>query len=402
MSNTKNSTATIKVASAIVFLVFVFCYIYCFQTDLLAFAQHVWSGGKTHWNGIVGASVITLILFLIHVALNAVNILPNRLHSLTYLPSFLLLAALTSIDPQSCVGAPLLGVSTWICCALFVLSVIFIKLINGYESFESVGESTSLLSHVSLCNFFLMVLMMMITMGIGNTDRKLHLRLAAERFVSEKKYDDVLRMVKKGDGTDRTMTMFCALALSKNNTLGEKFFEYPNCKTSRALLPTTKTLENASEKNDEGYKIENSGFLFSDDARLWRQLGAYPRNDIESTVDFLHLLQRKGMARKAVPDYILTAYLMDCDLYSFASEITKYYDLENDELPKHFKEALILYTHLHSSRVLTYHHNALDADYEDFVKIQRKKYQKKGEREFALKKAYQGTYWYYYYMNSRS
>lgn len=395
MSSMKNSTATIRVACAIVFLVFVFFYIFCFQTDLLAFAQHVWSGGKTHWDGLVGASIITLLLYLIQVGVNAINVLPKRLHTLTFLPSFLILAALTCINPDASIGAPLLGYRTWICLILIVVSIVFLKAISGYKSMESHLRNTSILSEVSACNFSLLVLMMLITLGIGNTDRTFHQRLKMERCVMERQYEEALKTARMGDGTDPSMTMLCALSLSKKGELGEKFFEYPVVMSSRALLPATNALYKGVDNGGKDWKV--CRFLMNDDTRLWRQIGAYPRSEIISTVEFLHFLQQTEMARPAVPDYILTAYLMDGDLDSFAEEIQEYYDITQDKLPKHFKEALVLYTHLHSSRLLTYQNNTLDADYEDFLKIDRKKYSSPSERINALRRSYQGTYWFYYH-----
>lgn len=390
----KNSTATIRVACAIVFLIFVFFYIYCFQTDILAFAQHVWSGGKTHWNGIVGASIITLILYLVHMAVNAICSLPKRVYALSFLPSFLLLSALTAVNPDKSVGVSMAGWSMWMCFPLLIFSLFLLKFVSGYEKFESPVHSTSILSSVSAYNFTILSVMMLLTFVIGNTDRNLHQRLKMERYVSEKRYDDALTVAKRGDGTDASMSMLCALSLSKKGELGEKLFEYPIVMSSSALLPATNALFLGNTEGDD-YTI--CRFLFTDNARLWKQLGAYPAMKIKNTVDFLHLIQRVGKARPALPDYILSAYLMDGDLKGFASEITKYYDITEDKMPKHFKEALVLYTHLHSSRVLTYKSNILDADYEDFLKLERAKYLSERERDYTLRKAYFGTYWYYHY-----
>lgn len=399
MNNTKNSTVTVRVACAIVFLVFVFCYIYCFQTDLLAFAQHVWAGGKTRWNAFVGAAVITLLLYLVHVAVSSLSRMPQRVESLTYLPSFLLLSALTGISPDSSVGIPLVGVNTWVCLLLFPLSLLLIKVVEGDNQIKIPRNINTHVSKVSLCNFGVLALLMLLTIGLSNTDRTLHLRLKMERHINEKMYDDALKMAKMGDANDSSMTMFCALALSKRGLLGENFFEYPVVMSSSALLPKTNALYSSDTDNMASWK--DSRFIYNKDEVLWRQLGGIPAEKVTSTVDFLHLLQRKNVARPAVPDYILTAYLMDGQLKEFVSEIGKYYDLNTDKLPKHYKEALVLYTHLHSNRILTYENSTLDADYVDFLKLERMKYSTHAERDYALRKAYLGTYWHYYYQKTK-
>jgi hypothetical protein len=68
-----------------------------------------------------------------------------------------------------------------------------------------------------------------------------------------------------------------------------------------------------------------------------------------------------------------------------------------DELPKHYREALVLYTHLCSSRQLTYANSATETDYKEFQKLMRSKRKTKAEHDNALKTAYFGTYWWYYY-----
>ena len=50
---------TIRVVSAIVFILFSWCWLYFFQNDLLAMAQHVLSHGLTHYNRFIGATGIT-------------------------------------------------------------------------------------------------------------------------------------------------------------------------------------------------------------------------------------------------------------------------------------------------------------------------------------------------------
>ena len=68
-----------------------------------------------------------------------------------------------------------------------------------------------------------------------------------------------------------------------------------------------------------------------------------------------------------------------------------------DELPKHYREALVLYTHLFSQRQLMYTNSATETDYREFQKLMRSKRKNKAEHDNALKTAYFGTYWWYYF-----
>lgn len=380
-------------ACAIVFIGFVFCYVYFLQTDLLAYAQHVWSGGKTRWNGMVGAVIITAVLYIIQVLVASLNTLPQRLYSLSFLPSMLLLAALASVNPESSVGIVLLTPYSWVALVGVIVSLIVIFALKGSSAVERPVVSSSLFSDVSMKNFALMALMMFVVVGFGNTDRTFHQRLRMERLVYTGQYDEALEVARKSDGSDASMTMFSAYALMRKGELGESMFEYPVVTSSEALLPM--------RKGNDIPCTEQSRFLFTSNERLWNNIGGVPAEEM-TVVDFLNLVQKRGIARRSVPEYILTAHLLDCNLKTFASEIGKYYDITKDTLPKHFREALVLYTHLHSQRVLTYHSSVLDADYEDFLKLERKKYSSTREKMNVLGNSYLGTYWYYYFKQTYS
>ena len=71
------------------------------------------------------------------------------------------------------------------------------------------------------------------------------------------------------------------------------------------------------------------------------------------------------------------------------------------DLPKHYREALVLYTHLHTHRVLTYHDSVIDADYEDFLRVCRAGYTSPEAKRAAMSDTYFGTYWYYYEIGQR-
>lgn len=429
--NIKDSTAAIRVACAIVFLIFTFSYVYFFQTDVLAYAQHVWSGGKTYWNGEIGATIFTVVLFLIHLGISSMVRLPNRLYALTFFPSLIILGALTCVYPNNTGSAMLFGFGVWVALGLLLACVISFRLLSVYTPYEQQISSTSLFSEVSWMNMAIMCLMMIVTCGLGNSDRVFHQQLKLERFIEKGDYEKVACFPVSMNDVDSSMTMCRALALSHQGKLGEKLFEYPLCGGSKALLP----------REDKSVR-----FYYHSSVMIWKYLGAIPRKPVSNVMDFFRKLQRQKLAKECVDEYLLTALLLDGDLCGFASEIKKYYDFrteeerdlvasdiekrrkklakvigeeaaadsikeilitpsgykvkELDKLPKHFREALVLYTHIHSQRVLTYHDNVFDADYEDFLKVDRMAYSDSREHDNKLREAYAGTYWYYYHQQN--
>ena len=54
-----------QVVCAIAFWVFSFVYLYFYQTEVLSAGQHVLSGGRTYYQRLIGAFLITLVLYLV-------------------------------------------------------------------------------------------------------------------------------------------------------------------------------------------------------------------------------------------------------------------------------------------------------------------------------------------------
>ena len=424
--NTQSSTTTIRVVCAIVFLTFVFAYVYCYPSDVLALAQHVWSGGETHFDSMIGAVLITVVLYIIHIGVCTIVRLPHRAFALSFAPSLILLGVLSSatLQPDNSVSVLYAAI---VACVLLALVGFAMKLLSDYASCESkLHGGTSLLSLVAWYNYGLLATLFFVTFCMGNNDRYMHSVLKMEHNIMDGCYESALDVAKK-EG-DASMTMLRAYALSRQNELGERLFEYPVSGGSHALFPlkgTTRT-------------------LLMPDSLIWRNLGGYPREEIKEVKNFLRILQKQNMARPSVDDYMLTAYLLDKDLCGFAREIVKVYDFRTqqekddeladiekkrrklarmigeqaaidsipvprfvspsgvklktlDELPKHYREALVLYTHSRSQRQLVYVNSAMETDYAEFQKIMRTKHKTKAEHDNALKTAYFGTYWWYYY-----
>ena len=113
-------------------------------------------------------------------------------------------------------------------------------------------------------------------------------------------------------------------------------------------------------------------------------------------MEYLLYIERNGLAMKSATDYILCGYLLDKNLDAFVSAIRHKYNIASASLPKHYKEALTLYTHLRANPVLVYHDEVMDADYADLQKLTRS-YPDVRERESYVRDTYGDTYWYYYF-----
>ena len=152
----QSSTTTIRVVCAIMFLIFVFFYVYNYLSDMLALAQHIWSGGETHYNSMIGAVLITVVLFLIHVGVNALVKLPHRAFALSFAPSLIVLGVLSSatFQPDSSLSFVF---SATVACVLLAIVGIAMKLLGDYAPCETkLHGGTSPLSLVAWWNYALL------------------------------------------------------------------------------------------------------------------------------------------------------------------------------------------------------------------------------------------------------
>lgn len=376
-----NNGTLLQTACAIVFLLFVFVYLYFFQADLLSMVQHVLSGGATHYDRTVGTVVITAVLYLVHLGAKRLGGLDRVCHALSYFPSLLLLAALTDVEVDFSVS-PLRGLWLWFAPLLLAVYV-FLSLAVKYNWIETLLLSYSAPISVLWKNLLLMACMFIAVCLCGNNDSVLHYRLRVERLLGSGAYSKALMVGEKSDETDASLTMLCTYALSRSGQLGERLFEFPLTGGSYALLPDGK-----------GVRC----LLYPED-RIVRALSIRKKGDM-TPMEYLLYIERNGLGRKPVTDYILCGYLLDKNIDAFVDVIRRKYSLTSPSLPKHYKEALTLYTHLRSNPVLVFHNEVLDADYADFQKLERK-YTDLRERESYVRDMYGDTYWFYYFYHRK-
>lgn len=377
------SGALVKVLCAAAFLLFVFFYLYFFQADMLAMMQHVLSGGQTHYNRAVGAVLITLLLFLVQVGVRRMTSLSGVFYALTYFPSLVLLTLLT------CVGNDFDETRSffpWLLIAPLLLllfaGVVVVLKQNGING--QLRHSKGVFLRLLCGNLLILVLQFFMVCGGGNTDEVFHYRLRMESLLADNEYDKALQVGEKSLNTDESLTMLRAYALSRTRKMGDSLFEYPVVGGSKALLPDGKSVK----------------CMFLSDDVILKKLGIRKKGKMD-TMSYLLYLERNGLAMKSVTDYILCGYLLDRDLDSFVKEVTKKYNIKSPTLPKYYREALTLYTHLRSNPVIIYHSEVMDADYSDFQQLE-KAYQNETERAAFVRDTYGNTYWHYYFYGAKS
>lgn len=345
-----------RTVCAVVFGIFTFCYLYFFQADLLSVEQHVLSEGKTTYSPLIGAVLITFVLYLVQLGVFAVTKLYKRAHALTYFPSVLLLLLLTVAHPNPVEGSLSVGVWPWVAIVLLALFCWVAWLSYQFQPYEPKIGSSGLFSRMTWVNLLTLGGMFFFLGLACNHHDVEHYKMRLECRMQHGDFDDAWK-AKAGTATDSSLVMLRAYCLSRLGLLGEHLFELPLVGGSQALRPdglTTTTM-------------------------------LYPELEI-----------RRYASTKAADEYRLCSFLMDKDLAGFVKSVKACYDLNNDkDLPKHYKEALVLYQHKVSNPSVEYKNKVFEADYADFVKTGDDAPDEL-EKKNKIRDVYGNTYWYYY------
>lgn len=361
MNKKRNSTAKLRFTCAIIFIVFTYLYLSCYQADILAVAQHELSGGLTSYNYTVSPILVTLVLFLLQLGVYSVTGVKKMFHALTYLPSLLVLTFITDIschvDTYRSIGA-----WGWVFPLVLLGFAGCMWVIRQLEPYETEIRTGIWLSKRMWVNVLQMVVMMLIVICVANGNEVFHHRMKMERLMMERKYAEALEVGKNTEETDSSLTMLRAECLHRTGKMGSLLFTYPLVGGSKALIPdsvTTKSL-------------------------MW-QTPIWMRP------------MKNGKLRYIKPvDYQLCGLLMDKKLDQFVAEVQKLYPLNDSaNLPRHYQEALILYTHHRAHPKVIYKNTVMEADFQDFQALERK-YSNPTLRNSALRDTYGNTYWYYY------
>ena len=371
-----DSTMTIRVVCAVAFVTFAFVFLCFRQADVMAVAQHVLSGGKTIYIPVVGALIITFLLYMLQRVINAYLHIYHRMHWTTYFPPMLLLAIVSDIGSGITTG-PNLGAWVWVAPLVLAIWAVVSLALKNIQKYESDIHSRGIFSRLMWVNIFPMGFMMMAVGLISANDDMFHYRAKMERLMTKGEWEKAVEVGEKSLEKDTIVTMLRCYALARSGKMAEEMFKYAVGGTSETLLPLGK-----SEKM----------LIYPVDS-LYRFLGARPL-DRMTTRQYLNALEASGYGIKAIADYKLCGLLVDRDIDAFVRELPQYYTI-NDSLPLHYREALTLYTHKRSTPIVVYHNQVMDTDFEDLQKLADSKKNPQARR-LAVFDQYYGTYWWYY------
>lgn len=380
--NRNKTVRSVIVVCGLVFVAFCFLFLWRMQGSIISAGQYAFAHGQTSYNPIIGACITTFLLVLLQIGVQKMLHFTRQLYALSYLPSCVVLGFYTSFGPSIYSG---LNFSwTWI--LMLVLLIVFCLLSKPIKrlaifDFEEDDRNVEFWRQYG-GNAIILAVLFGITACISNTNDEFHYDVNMQNYIVDGDMDAVLAEGSESEVANHDITAMRAFALSKKGELGERLFEYPQYYGSEGLLISM---------------ADTTHLLFSPLVQ-YRHLGALPRREHRTAIQYLEALNRHPQQAKApVKHYLMCAYLLDKDIESFVSEFVKHYDVsKNHKIPKHYAEALLLYKYMQVDSVLVvYNDNEMESNYSDYRMLE-KKYKNKTELKNRCREDFGKTYWWYY------
>ena len=386
-------------------------FLYFIQGDLLAEAQYVYSNGLTTYSILFGAIILTVVLLLVSRVMNILFHYPSELYVLSYLPSFLLLSVITSVNIDAFrdfTFGEWIWVFPLVLVAYFILILLIIPKLEHYKRKSSNNYFTKLIWKNSL----IFLLLSLLTASVSNTNNVIYYELKTERLILNGKYDDALEVGAKSLETSRRLTELRMYALAKTGRLCDDLFDYPQYYGVDGLLDISDTTE--------------SYYRFSS-KNICKSMGAYCDTSIKSSGRYLQLMKEKFSIvddfvldtlsndslignlckkcyirnKKIIDSYYLAYLLLDKNL----DGVLRYFDNKyvfGDSLPQAVKEALLLSKSFEFKDSLIsdtcYYSLADTATVVKFIdyKLVSDTINDSTERRNRLRRKFGDTFWWYY------
>lgn len=410
--NLRNSVPLyLRLIFSVIFFVYSFVFLYFIQGDLLAEAQYVYSNGLTTYSILFGAIILTVVLLIVSRVMNILFHYPSELYVLSYLPSFLLLSVITSVNIDAFRDFTF---GEWIWLFPLVLVVYFILILLIIPKLEHFKRKSSNNYFTKLIwkNSLIFLLLSLLTASVSNTNNVIYYELKAERLILNGKYDHVLEVGANSLETSRRLTELRMYALAKTGRLCDDLFDYPQYYGVDGLLDISDTTE--------------SYYRFSS-KNICKSMGAYCDKSVKSSGRYLQLMKEKFSIvddfvldtlsndslignlckkcyirnKKIIDSYYLAYLLLDKNL----DGVLRYFDNKyvfGDSLPQAVKEALLLSKSFEFKDSLIsdtcYYSLADTATVVKFIdyKLVSDTINDSTERRNRLRRKFGDTFWWYY------
>ncbi|MBR5892812.1 MAG: hypothetical protein IKZ37_04155 [Bacteroidaceae bacterium] len=310
---------------ACVFALFCFTFVAVYQAPLLEALYDKVATGKLQFNGYVVAAIVTTLLVLLTWWLNRLARFQREWSAFAYLPACILLAYITDIDRSIYSGGSSPMPWLWIFIATFALYALIAFLLQRVL-FAKIKNLQMEGSRIVWRNLLLFVIFFCLTGWLTNSEEGFKHEAAAYSRYKHGNAGAALNVARRSLDATHELTAARAFYLAECGQMGDRLFAFPQYYGAEGLLPA----------------MRQTSPLSSD--TVYARFGLL-RNEKEPAVDYLRrAVENDSVPSQAAVDYYLCALLLDKRLTDFVEELPRYYDVRSgEELPLHYKEALIYY-----------------------------------------------------------
>ena len=373
--NKRRTARIVTVASGLLFVTFSIVYLAVFQKDVLEALHYSLAQGKTKYSPWGSAFFITFVLMVLCWAINAFVRLKGPLKSLSYFPSCLLLGVLTDVGYGVYQGEGFSMLWGWLLPLLLGIFLLLGLLVRKVICFDAESESDVMVNVNS--NLSILLVLCLMTVGIGNTNIHFHHELQMEEALRRQDYEEAFKVAEQSMDPSRNLTALRAYAMSREGSMGEKLFHYPQLYGASGLL-----LEGAKER----------ALRLNVDS-LYVYLGNRPALG-ESALGFFRRICKEETGNYTTLDYYLSALLLEKKLDEFVKEYEELY-IVCDSIPTYYRQALYLYGRMNGDCIEEISDESLEALWLKYVTKQEELSGERGEAN-RMRREFGDTYWWYY------
>lgn len=366
----------ITILCALIFALFAFTFVAIYKSPEIEVVYDVVATGKLQYNGYLLSAVFTLLLLGSALWLNRFAGFRREWTAMAYIPSALLLAFFTDIDRSFFVGDYGLAMWGWVSGAGLLLYAGFSFVLNRML-FEKIKDSSAVAHRIIWRNLIIFVLLFMAVGSLSDGDKDFRREALQYVFFKKGDVDGAVAVGKHSPISSRQLSAQRAFLLSLKGELAEHFFNYPVYFDAESLLPA----------------VERDAPIAPD--VIYSHIGG-ERKAGESSLGFLQRVAERSDSAVVARDYFLMALLAERRLVDFTDRLFEFYNVSDcDRLPKHYKEALMLYAHILPSFDVRVDDGAMRARF-DAMMQQAAECGGSSMSSYLMCLSYGDTYWWYF------
>lgn len=356
------------------FAIFSFTFIAIYKSPLIEMVYNSVATGKLQYNGYVLSGVVTAILVGLALWLNRFAKFQREWTAMAFLPSALLLAFLTDIERTIFVGNGSLVEWAWI----FVIGIafyLFLSFLLARILFKKIKNPTMVANRIVWRNLVLLTLTFLSIGYLSGGDKNFMREAVQYKYYCKGDADAALAVGAHSPLASQQITAQRAFLLSLKGELGERLFEYPQYYGVDGLLPTVvRTMPVVPDS-------------------IYSHIGL-SRAAGESVTDFLARAVGGDSVSIVAQEYYLSSLLLERRIVDFADKVYEFYNV-SDELPKHYKEALVLYSYIVPEYSLAFNADDMSASLKSMIETVKHK-GRASVFSAQLQAEYGNTYWWYF------